>query len=54
MISDAIFMLLFIIFFNWSVNMQVMAKFEKGKREQLIAIAIALFCSIVLGILIRV
>lgn len=51
---DICFMLLFAMVFNWAVNMQVLAHYEKQKRDKIVAITLAFLAAVVLGFLSRV
>jgi hypothetical protein len=53
-IIDILLVLSFAIIFNWAVNVQVLAIYEKNKRDKSIAIALALLASVILGLITRV
>lgn len=53
-IIDIFLVILFAVIFNWAVNMQVLAIYEKGKREKTTAIVLALIAAVLLGVISRV
>lgn len=54
MILNIILLVLFSLIFNWSVNLQILAQVEKNKRDKLIAIVMAVFGSLLLGVIVVV
>lgn len=53
-ILDIILVILFAVVFNWAVNVQVLAIYEKNKRDKTIAIILALVAAVILGVITRV
>jgi hypothetical protein len=54
MIIDVLLIILFAIVFSWAVNAQVVAIYEKNKRDKTIAILLAVLAAIILGVIVRV
>jgi len=54
MILDIVLVLLFAVVFSWAVNVQVLAIYEKNKRDKSLAIALAIVAAIILGVIVRV
>jgi hypothetical protein len=54
MIVEILLIISFAIFFNWSVNMQILAVSEKGKKDKTVAIIISFILAILLGIIVSI
>lgn len=54
MIWNVIFVILFVVLFNWAVNLQIVAQLDNNNRSKTIAVIMNIAVTILLGIIICV
>lgn len=54
MFVDILLIVLYAVVFSWAVNVQVLALYEKNKRDKTLAIVLAIIAALLLGVISRV